>query len=86
MIEGINPCAFATLIFFISYLTMVGRKRTEIFSVGLGYSGTVFITYLMIGFGILSFIQHLSFLPLFSRVIYILTIAFALVLGSLKSL
>ena len=84
LLDGINPCAFATLIFFISYLTFVGRKRTEILSVGLGYSAAVFITYLMIGFGILSFIQRLSFLPLFSRVIYILTIAFALVLGVLS--
>jgi thiol-disulfide isomerase/thioredoxin len=84
LLDGINPCAFATLIFFISYLTFVGRKRTEILSVGLGYSGAVFITYLMIGLGILSFIQRLSFLPLFSRIIYILTIAFALVLGVLS--
>lgn len=84
LLDGINPCAFATLIFFISYLTFVGRKRTEILSVGLGYSAAVFVTYLMIGFGILSFIQRLSFLPLFSRVIYILTIAFALVLGVLS--
>ncbi len=84
LLDGINPCAFATLIFFISYLTFVGRKRTEIFYVGMGYSGAVFITYLMIGFGILSFVQRLSFLPLFSRIIYILTIAFALVLGVLS--
>jgi thiol-disulfide isomerase/thioredoxin len=84
LIDGINPCAFATLIFFISYLTLVGRKRTEILYVGMGYSAAVFITYLLIGFGILSFIQHLSFLPLFSRIIYILTIAIALILGILS--
>ena len=84
LLDGINPCAFATLIFFISYLSFVGRKRTEILYVGMGYSGAVFITYLSIGFGILSFIQHLSFLPLFSRIVYILTIAFALVLGILS--
>ena len=34
LIDGLNPCAFATLIFFISYLTMVGRKRSEILWVG----------------------------------------------------
>ncbi len=84
LIDGINPCAFAALIFFISYLTFVGRKRTEILYVGLGYSGAVFITYLLIGFGILSFVQHLSFLPLFSRIVYVLTIIFALVLGILS--
>jgi thiol-disulfide isomerase/thioredoxin len=80
-INGCNPCAFATLIFFISYLTMVGRKRREIFWVGMGFSATVFVTYLLIGLGILSFIQHLSFLPLFSRVVYLITLVFALVLG-----
>ena len=81
LIDGINPCAFATLIFFISYLTFVGRKKREILWVGLGFSGAVFATYLLIGFGILSFIQHLSFLPLFSRTIYLITIAIALILG-----
>jgi thiol-disulfide isomerase/thioredoxin len=80
-INGCNPCAFATLIFFISYLTMVVRKRKEIFWVGMGFSATVFVTYLLIGFGILSFIQRLSFLPLFSRGVYFITLAFALVLG-----
>jgi glutaredoxin len=81
LIDGINPCAFATLIFFISYLTMVGRKREEIFWVGIGFSGAVFATYLLVGFGILSFIQHFSFLPLFSRIVYIITLIGALILG-----
>ena len=81
LIEGMNPCGLATLVFFISYLTMVGRKRKEIFWVGLGFSGTAFITHLMIGIGILSFIQHLSFLPLFSQIVYLITFIFALFLG-----
>jgi len=84
LLDGINPCAFATLIFFVSYLTFVGRKKREILWVGLGFSAAVFTTYLLIGFGILSFIQHFSFLPLFSKIVYILTIAFALVLGILS--
>ncbi len=81
LVDGLNPCAFATLIFFISYLTMVGRKRKEILWVGIGFSGAVFFTYLLIGFGILSFVQHLSFLPLFSKIVYLITITIALVLG-----
>jgi len=82
LIEGMNPCAIATLIFFISYLTMVGRKRKEIFWVGMGFSGTGFVTHLFLGLGILSFIQRLSFLPLFSRVVYLITFVFALFLGT----
>ena len=81
LIEGMNPCALATLVFFISYLTMVGRKRKEIFWVGMGFSGTGFVTHLLLGLGILSFIQHLSFLPLFSRIVYLITFLFALFLG-----
>jgi len=84
LMEGMNPCALATLVFFISYLTMVGRKRKEIFWGGLAFSGTGFITHLLIGIGILGFIQHLSFLPLFSQIVYFITFLFALLLGILS--
>jgi hypothetical protein len=83
-IDGLNPCAFATLIFFVSYLTFVGRKRKEILWAGLGFAGSVFVTYLLVGFGLFRFIQHLSFLPLFSRGVYFATVLFALVLGTLS--
>jgi hypothetical protein len=82
--EGMNPCALATLVFFISYLTMVGRKRKEIFWGGLAFSGTAFLTHLLIGIGILGFIQHLSFLPLFSKIVYLITFLIALLLGILS--
>ncbi len=80
-IEGMNPCALATLVFFVSYLTMIGRKQKEIFWVGLGFSGMGFVTHLFLGLGILSFIRHLSFLPLFSQIVYFITFVFALFLG-----
>lgn len=81
LIEGMNPCALATLIFFISYLTMVGRKRKEIFMAGMGFSASSFVTHLLLGFGILNFIQYFSFFPLFSRIVYLITFIFSLFLG-----
>jgi thiol-disulfide isomerase/thioredoxin len=81
LIEGLNPCALATLVFFISYLTMVGRTRKEIFWVGMGFTGSGFFTHLLLGLGILSFVQHLSFIPLFSRVVYFITFLFSTFLG-----
>jgi len=81
LIEGLNPCSLATLVFFISYLTMVGRKRKEIFWVGMGFTGAGFVTHLLLGLGILSFIQHFSFLPLFSQIVYLITFGFSLFLG-----
>jgi hypothetical protein len=81
LMEGLNPCALATLIFFISYLTMVGRTRKEIFWVGMGFTGAGFVTHLLLGLGILGFVQHLSFLPLFSRIVYLITFVFSIFLG-----
>jgi thiol-disulfide isomerase/thioredoxin len=81
LVEGLNPCALATLVFFISYLTMIGRKRREILVVGLGFAASSFTTHLLLGFGILSFIQHFSFFPLFTRIVYMITFALSLFLG-----
>jgi len=81
LIEGLNPCALATLVFFISYLTMVGRTRKEIFWVGMGFTGSGFVTHFLLGLGILSFVHHLSFIPLFSRIVYFITFLFSLFLG-----
>src|SRR4030043_151084 len=81
LVEGLNPCALATLVFFISYLTMVGRTRKEIFWVGMGFTGTGFVPHLLLGLGILGFVQHLSFLPLFSRIVYFITFLFSTFLG-----
>ena len=81
LIEGLNPCALATLVFFFSYLTLVGRTRKEILWVGMGFTGAGFITHLLLGLGILSFVQHLSFLPLFSRIVYLITFLISLFLG-----
>jgi hypothetical protein len=60
---------------------MVGRTRKEIFWVGMGFTGAGFATHLLLGLGILSFIQHLSFLPFFSRIVYLITFLFSLFLG-----
>lgn len=37
LIDGVNPCAFATIVFLIAYLTLiVRRKRKEILFTGIG--------------------------------------------------
>jgi thiol-disulfide isomerase/thioredoxin len=83
-IDGVNPCAFATLIFFVSYLTFVGRARREILLVGLTFSLSVFVTYFLVGLGLLRVIQSVSVVPAVSRYIYLATIGLALGLGALS--
>jgi len=51
LVDGLNPCAFATLAFFISYLTLSGRKGREILTVGAAFTLGVFLAYLTVGLG-----------------------------------
>ena len=51
LVDGLNPCAFATLVFFISYLTLSERKGREILVVGVAFTLGVFLAYLAVGLG-----------------------------------
>ena len=51
LVDGLNPCAFATLAFFVSYLTLSGRKGREILVVGMSFTLGVFLAYLAVGLG-----------------------------------
>ena len=73
LIDGLNPCAFATLVFLISYLSFTGRKGRDIVFVGTAFALGVFITYLLVGIGMFKLIQSLDFFPLLGRWVYLLT-------------
>ena len=49
LIDGINPCAFATIIFFLSYLQIARRSRLEMLQVGIAFILAVFIAYFCAG-------------------------------------
>ena len=51
LVDGINPCAIATMIFLISFLATQKRKRTEVLCIGLFFTFSVFTTYLLLGLG-----------------------------------
>ncbi|MFB0535972.1 MAG: hypothetical protein ACETWR_13440 [Anaerolineae bacterium] len=85
LVDGLNPCAFATIVFFISYLAFVGRKGREMLAVGAAFALAVFLTYLGVGVGLLKFLASLPFLDALSRWVYGLTatLCLFLALGSL---
>ena len=64
LIDGLNPCAFATVVFFISYLAFIGRRGKEILVVGLAFTLGVFLTYLGVGFG---FLKAVAALPILAQ-------------------
>ncbi len=47
--DGVNPCAFATVILFVSMLSTLGHERRNILLVGIVFIVAVFIAYFAIG-------------------------------------
>jgi len=84
LLDGVNPCAFTTIIFFVSYLAVMGRKGREILFVGSAFTLAVFLTYLLVGIGVLGFVHSLGIVRTFSRLVYLATGFFCLVLAALS--
>ncbi|WP_428064957.1 thioredoxin domain-containing protein [Candidatus Avelusimicrobium facis] len=56
LVDGINPCAFAVIVFFVSFLTVYKYTRKEVIVVGTSYCVAVFIAYVLIGLGLFQFL------------------------------
>jgi len=82
LVDGLNPCAFATLIFFISYLTLSGRKGKEVIFVGTAFTLGVFLAYLLIGLGFYKVLDLLgNILNVVAQWVYVFTALLCLVLA-----
>ncbi len=82
LIDGLNPCAFATLIFFVSYLTLSGRKGKDVLSVGAAFTVGVFLAYMLVGVGFYRALDMLGdVLTTLGRWLYGLTAVFCLILA-----
>ena len=81
LIDGINPCAFATIIFFISYLTLINRKGKELLWVGVMFTLAVFLTYFLIGTGALKIVTSLSILPIVRKIFVFVMAAVSAILA-----
>lgn len=65
LVDGINPCAFSLLIFYLSFLFNIHRRRLNVLEMGLMYIIGVFIGYLGIGLGLLQTVSLLGVEHLF---------------------
>jgi len=52
LIDGVNPCAISTLVFFISMLGVMKVQGRRLVLVGIVFCITSFVTYIAIGFGL----------------------------------
>jgi len=53
LLDGLNPCAFAVLLFFIAFLFTIRRSAASIWGMGLIYVGAIYLAYFLIGLGLM---------------------------------
>ena len=57
LLDGVNPCAIAMLLLFVSLLGFTEKKKILIL-VSITYIFALFISYLFIGFGLLNLLNN----------------------------
>lgn len=75
LIDGVNPCAFATLIFFLSYLQIARRSPRELLLTGGSFVLSVYLTYFAIG---LAFHELIGQLQAWSSLKMVMDVLFSL--------
>lgn len=83
LLDGINPCAFATIIFLLSYLQVARRSPGEILAVGLAFISAVFLTYFAVGLGLAEVLNRLTAMRLAGVVLNYILAGFALMVAVL---
>lgn len=81
LIDGLNPCAFATIVFLVSYLAFLGKKSREILTYGIIFTFGVFVAYLLAGMGLMAGLRQLSGFPQVTKGIYLGIAIFTFALG-----
>jgi len=82
-IDGLNPCAFTVIVFFMSFMAIQGYKKRELIGIGLSFIFAVFITYLLIGIGVFSFFYRFNRIWLLVKIINYSIGVFSIILGIL---
>jgi hypothetical protein len=84
LLDGVNPCAFATIIFFVSYLLFLGRRRRDIVLMAVSFISAVFIAYFLIGVGAYNLLKYLVGYDIIAKTIFLCFGIIAIVLGILS--
>lgn len=52
-LDGLNPCAFAVLLFFIAFLFTIRRAAGHVWAMGVVYIAAIYLAYFLIGLGLM---------------------------------
>lgn len=82
--DGLNPCAITTLIFFMGLLASSGVRGRRMLVMASGFCLASFITYTLIGLGLLHSLRWLEGWDLVARVINVILLAALVMLSGLS--
>ncbi len=59
-LDGLNPCAFAVLLFFIAFLFTIRRTSGAVWAMGLVYVAAIYLAYFLIGLGLMQAVLFIN--------------------------
>lgn len=83
LLDGINPCAFTVIVFFISFLSVYGYNKREMCIIGISYILAVFLMYIAIGVGLFKFLYAFKHFFILTKIFYWSIALMCFVLGVL---
>lgn len=61
LLDSINPCAISVLLLTIGFLFSLNKTKGQIFRIGFSYIAALYVTYLLIGLGVLQALTFFGF-------------------------
>ena len=80
LVDSINPCVFGVLIFLVAFMSRLFHSARRMLLGGLLYTAVVYVSYLLLGFGILKLVLNTDIAAMF----YWLAALIAIVAGLLE--
>ncbi|MFA5098607.1 MAG: cytochrome c biogenesis protein CcdA [Candidatus Paceibacterota bacterium] len=77
--DSVNPCAFSVLLLTIGFLFSMEMSRLKVLKIGLVYVIGIFLTYILIGLGILEALSFFGIPRFVSKVAAVILIAAGLI-------
>ncbi len=74
LVDSINPCVIGVLIFLIAFMTKLFKSSNKMLLGGLYYTAVVYVTYLVLGLGILKITVSIGLASIFYWIAAIIAI------------
>lgn len=82
--DGVNPCAFATIVFLLSYLHVARRSPAQLLQTGAAFVLGVFLAYFAMGLGLAALLGRVAILGNLARAFNLALAAAVAILGLLS--